>query len=46
MSQVTYLIQVKVQVQLPELPVQPRVQVQVMHKMRKNVILFALKMAR
>ena len=46
MSQVTYLIQVKVQVQLPELPVQPRVQVQVMHKMRENVILFALKMAR
>ena len=44
MSQVTYLIQVKVQVQLPELPVQP--QVQVMHKMHKNVILFVLKMVR
>ena len=46
MSQVTYLTQVKVQVQLPELPVQPQVQVQVMHKMRKNVILFVLKMVR
>ena len=46
MSQVTYLIQVKVQVQLPELPVQPQVQVQVMHKMYKNVLLFVLKMVR
>ena len=44
MSQATYLILVKVQVQLPELPVQPQVQVQVMHKMHKNVILFVLKM--
>ena len=43
MSQVTYLIQVKVQVQLSELPVQPQVQVQVMHRMYKNVILFVLK---
>ena len=46
MSQVTYLIQVKVQVQLPELPVQPQLQVQVMHKTYKNVILFVLKMVR
>ena len=43
-SQATYLILAKVQVQLPELPVQPQVQVQVMHKMHKNVILFVLKM--
>ena len=46
MSQVTYLIQVKVQVQLPELPVQPQLQVQVMHKTYKNAILFVLKMVR
>ena len=44
MSQVTYLIPVKVQVQLPELLVQP--QVQVIHKGYKNVILFVLKMVR
>ena len=48
MSQVTYLIQVKIQVQLLELPLQPQVQVhvQVIHKMHKNVILFVLKMVR
>ena len=46
MSQVTYLIQVKVQVQLPELPVQPQLQVQVMHKTYRNAKLFVLKMVR
>ena len=34
------------QLQLPELPLQSQVQVQLMHKMHKNVMLFVLRIVR